>query len=134
MSINKITLPYLKNDNATAEQQEIYSRFIGHMRHVPISRMEIKVLSAIQFSADMMDFSDAYIAKELVEMGLLAPRIAFPMEFLDYVDRALLRNDFEMGAPSKALQNLASIWSVVSNKQLKLISFRHVHSIVEELV
>ncbi len=133
MSINKITLPYLEKDNTTEQQREIYSRFIGHMRHVPISRMEIKILSSIQFSADMMDSSDAYISKELVELGLRAPRIAFPIEFLDYADRALARHGFEIGAPSKAVQDLAKQWLVV-NKQLKLSTFRHVHSIVEELV
>ncbi len=128
-----ITLPHLNEQQATQEQREIYSRFLGHMRHVPISRMEIKVLSSIQFSADMMDSSDAYIAKELVEMGLRAPKIAFPQEFLNYADRALLRNSFEIGAPSEAMIELAKGWSPVK-EQLKLTSFRHVHEIVEELV
>ena len=130
---DKITLPYLEQEQAMPEQWEIYSRFFRHMRHVPISRMEIKILSSVQFCADMMYSSDAYIAKELVEMGLRAPRIAFPLEFLDYVDRASLRCGFDIGAPSDAIMQLLKQWSS-DKEQLKLTSFRHVHSIVKELV
>jgi hypothetical protein len=31
------------------------------------------------------DNSDAYVARVLVDMGLLAPRLAFPGDFLDHV-------------------------------------------------
>src|SRR5690606_29181979 len=51
-------------------ETEIFARFMRHMRNVPNSRTEIKVLSSIQFTADMMDMSDALVAKILVDMGL----------------------------------------------------------------
>ncbi len=128
-----ITLPYLDELQSTSEQWEIYSRFMGHMRHVPVSRMEIKILSSIQFSADMMYSSDAYISKELVEMGLCAPRIAFPVEFLDYADSSALRCGFDIGAPSDAMMSLIKQWST-NTEQLKFASFRHIHNVVKELV
>ena len=128
-----ITLPHLDRMLATDQQWEIYTRFVGHMRHVPVSRMEIKILSAIQFTADILDSSDAHIAKELVEMGLRAPRIAFPVEFLDYVDNALLRCGWDIGAPSEEMIELRDQW-FAPKEQLSLAPFRHVHTIVKEEV
>lgn len=93
-----------------AADMDIYSRFMRHLRHVPNSKAAIKVLSAIQFTADMMDCSDAHIAKNLVELGLRAPRMAFPAEFLRFVDAALMRSGWEVGGPSPALSELKSFW------------------------
>lgn len=95
-----------------AQDMDIYSRFMRHLRCVPNSRAEIKVLSAIQFTSDMMDFSDAHIAKMLVELGLRAPRLAFPTEFLDYADAALMRSGWEVGGPTVALDELKEFWDV----------------------
>ena len=92
------------------DEMAVYARFMRHLRHVPNSRKEIKVLSAIQFTADMLDYSDAHIAKMLVEMGLRAPRLAFPSEFLSFVDHALMRQGWEIGAPSKDILELKAYW------------------------
>ena len=88
--------------NATNEM-EIYVRFMRHLRLVPNSRMEIKVLSAIQFTADMLDITDALVAKTLVDLGLLASRKAFPTAYLEFVDKSFLRKQWDLGAPSKGL-------------------------------
>lgn len=102
-----LPLPPQKDEDA---EMEIYARFMRHLRHVPNSRTEIKVLSAIQFTADMLDYSDAHIAKVLVEMGLRAPRMAFPADYLKFADRALMRNGWDIGGPSAALNELKSFW------------------------
>lgn len=99
------------------EDRQILARFMRHVRHVPISRMEIKVLSAIQFTADMLDCSDAHIAKVLVDVGLRAPRAAFPAAFLKYADHALMREDWAIGGPNKALKDLKSHWFQTSEDQ-----------------
>ena len=62
----------------------IYERFMRHLRNIPTSRTEIKVLSAIQFTADMLGHSDAHVANTLVDFGLRAPRMAFPADFLKF--------------------------------------------------
>lgn len=103
----QLPLPPQKEQEA---ELEIYARFMRHLRHVPNSRMEIKVLSAIQFIADMLDYSDAHISKLLVEMGLRAPRMAFPAEYLRFADRALMRNEWAIGGPTPALLELKSYW------------------------
>lgn len=131
MTHSEITLPNVDVLKTCAEHREIYLRFMKHIRHVPVSRMEIKILSAIQFTADMMDSSDAHIAKELVEMGLRAPRLAFPNGFLDYADRALMRCGWDIGAPSDAIIELRDYW-FFEKPQMQLGSFRHVHAVVKE--
>lgn len=72
--------------------------------------MEIKILSAMQFTADMMGYSDAHIAKILVDCGLRAARIAFPADFLDHADQSLQRTGWEVGAPDAALNALKGYW------------------------
>lgn len=96
-----------------SEDMEIYSRFMRHIRHVPSSRTEIKILSAIQFTADMLGYSDAHISKTLVDLGLRARRMAFPASFLEYADNALMRSGWEVGGPSGSLQELQDHWGKI---------------------
>ncbi len=91
-------------------EMDVYARFMRHLRHVPSSRMEIKILSSIQFTADMMDCGDALIAKTLVDLGLKAPRRAFPVSFLDFVDRSLMRTSWENGGPQASVLKLRDHW------------------------
>lgn len=70
---------------------EIYARFMRQLRYVPTSRADIQVLTCIQFAADMMDISDAQVAKVLVDLGLRAPRSAFPIGYLSFVDRCSMQ-------------------------------------------
>ncbi len=129
----RIILPHPDKFNISEEQWIIYRHFARHLRTVPISRMEIKILSSIQFTADMLNSSDAHISKELVEMGLRAPRAAFPVEFLDYIDAALMRYGWDIGAPSKSMIELRDLW-FGCEQGMKMGSFKHVHKILEEEV
>ena len=108
---NDITLPGPppSGDEITAVRSEdgaIYSRFMNHLSCVPNTRTEIKILSSIQFTADILGYSDAHIAKTLVDLGLRASRAAFPASFLDYADNALIRTVWDIGAPSSSLKEL----------------------------
>lgn len=103
-------------------EMEIYARFMGHLRHVPNGRMEIKILSSIQFTADMMDYSDAQIAKILVDQGLRARRAAFPADFLAYADAALMRSGWDVGGPSPALLALKAHWDAIGEDKFGAFS------------
>ena len=107
----RIVLPlsYISKEMAESEM-EIFDRFMRHLRHVPNNRMEIKILSSIQFTADLTNNSDAHVAKVLVDMGLLAPRMAFPADFLRFFDQSLVRSTWSVGAPSKAMLGLLKYW------------------------
>ena len=104
-----VTLP-LPPSCENTQEMDVYARFMRHLRHVPNSRVEIKILSATQFTADMLGFSDAHIAKSLVDLGLRAPRMAFPADFLRYADQALIRSGWDVGGPSEALLALKAFW------------------------
>ncbi len=105
-----IILPLAPQGENMRSEMEIYARFMRHLRLVPNSRMEIKVLSAIQFTADMLDMGDALVAKILVDLGMLAPRKSFPMAYLDFVDKSLTRKKWDLGAPSETLTALRKHW------------------------
>ena len=119
--INRETVTLNKNNHAlplpppdTMERREdmaIYARFMRHLRHVPNSRMEIKILSAIQFTADMLDHSDAHVGKVLVELGLRAPRLSFPADFLSFMDQAMMRSSWDIGGPSENMKELKQFWN-----------------------
>jgi hypothetical protein len=99
-------------------EMDVYARFMRHLRNVPNSRMDIKILSAIQFTADMMDTGDALIAKTLVDLGLKAPRAAFPLSFLDFVDKSRMRNSWEFGAPVPSILKLGHHWDKIGENRL----------------
>jgi hypothetical protein len=105
-----IILPMPPQLDADGDDMALYARFMRHLRNVPSSRMEIKILSAIQFTADMLDHSDAHVAKVLVDLGLRAPRVAFPSEFLKFADHSLMRTGWEIGGPSMGVVGLKRHW------------------------
>lgn len=98
----------------TRFEMEIYARFMRHLRNVPNSRMDIKILSSIQFTADMLDISAEMVAKTLVDQGLRAPRTAFPGAYLDFSDRCALRQSWgtgiDLGGPPHAVMALRDFW------------------------
>lgn len=102
------------NKPDTRFELEVYARFMRHLRDVPNSRMDIKILAAIGFTADMMDVGDAMVAKTLVDMGLRAPRRAFPHSFLEFADRTQQRSawDHTSTAPD-SLVALQTHWNAI---------------------
>lgn len=120
--LDKIILP-LPPANADAKMEmEIYARFMRHLRCVPSPRFEIKILQAVQFTADILDASEELVCKVLVDLGLRAPRYAFPVSFLHYADTAMQRTDFEIGSATESLKSLNSHWSRPGMQEEKLVS------------
>lgn len=108
-----ITLPFPPVDLSAAYEMEIYARFMRHLRTVPTSRPDIRVLAAMQFVADMMDIQDADVASVLVGLGLRAPRLAFPESYLQFVDYSLMRDVHEAGRKTASLQELQDHWRMI---------------------
>lgn len=98
----------------TRFEMEVYARFMRHLRNVPNSRMDVKILAAIEFTADLMDTSDALVSKILVDMGLRGPRRAFPHGFLDFADKVLQRRVWEQGMGTPAgITAIQAHWSKI---------------------
>lgn len=123
-------LPIPPAETRDAMELEIYARFMRHLRLVPNSRMEIKILSAIQFTSDMMDLNDAIVAKTLADMGLRAPRRAFPESYLEHVDRSLMRSGWDVGGPCASSIEMKHHWDVTGED--KFAAFRREYSLLNE--
>ncbi len=128
----EIVLPLPPVMAAEGDEMALYARFMRHLRHVPNSRMEIKILSAIQFTADMLDHSDAHVAKLLVDLGLRAPRMAFPADFLKYADDSLMRTGWEVGGPSQGINELKTHWDKIGED--KFAAFRGDYPLIDARV
>ncbi len=125
-------LPLAPQGDDVRSEMEIYARFMRHLRMVPNSKMEIKVLSAIQFTADMLDLGDALVAKTLVDLGLRVPRKAFPSAYLEFVDKSFMRKAWDLGSPNEDLVELRHYWDKIGED--KFSSFRHDVKIAHETV
>lgn len=127
-----VVLPLPPQLPADGDDMMLYARFMRHLRNVPNSRMEIKVLSAIQFTADILGHSDAHVAKLLVDLGLRAPRMAFPADFLKYANQALMRTGWEVGAPTHGLIALQNHWNRTGED--KFAAFKVEHTLLDERI
>ena len=126
---SEIELP-LPPQKENALGMEVYARFMSHMRQVPHRRVEIKILSAIQFTANMMDYTDAQISKMLVDMGLRVGRDGFPADYLDFADASLMRSGWDIGGPSAGLSELKDFWDEIGED--KFAGFRRQYSLLDE--
>ena len=115
-------LPLPPESGQDRAEMDIYARFMRHLRHVPSSRTEIKILSSIQFTADMTGNSDAHVAKVLVDLGLRAGRVAFPADFLKFADSSLMRTGWEVGGPTKALMELKEYWDFIGEDKFAAVN------------
>ena len=91
-------------------EMSVYARFMRHLRLVPNSAFDIKILSSIQFTADMLNLADDYVAKILVDCGLRAPRKSFPASFLRFADQHFTREEWNLDYPNNPLFDLRNFW------------------------
>lgn len=112
-----VFLPLPPLDGADDMELEIYARFMRHVRLVPNNRVDIKILSAIQFTADILDLGDAYVCKALADMGLRAPRRAFPQSYLDHVDQTMQRSSWDVGAPCASSVDMNRFWDDIGEEK-----------------
>lgn len=110
----RIILPCLP-ESAGQVEREIHLAFFKSFRDGPNRRMETRILTAIHRAADVTDNSDAYVSRVLVDMGLMAPRLAYPADFLDHVDATLLRDRPLRSVPAAYLA-LTSHWAAIGEE------------------
>ncbi len=125
-----IILPLPPESKKAQQEMEIYARFMRHLRCVPNSRAEIKILSAIQFTADLLNVGDALIAKVLVDLGLRGTRKCFPTSYLEFIDKSLLRSGYEVGGPTRGSLALKQHWDLIGED--KFAAARREYPRVEE--
>jgi len=114
----RIILPCLV-ESAGANEREIYMAFFKSFREGQQRRMEVRILTAIHRAADETDNSDAYVSRVLVDMGLMAPRLAFPADFLDHVDATLIRDRPLRSIPA-SYTALTQHWTAIGEEMFAL--------------
>lgn len=119
---DRIILPMMPETAAEALDMAVYIRFMRHLADVPNSRLEIKILHALQFTADVTGTDVAEVAMTLVNDGLRAPRLAFPAMFLEMADAALLRDCGAIGAANAALLDLRRHWDALGEDRWEAAS------------
>lgn len=120
-----VILPVPEIAAAPRIEMEIYARFMRHLRNVVHKSSEIKILASIQFVADMLNLPDVQVTKTLVDMGLRAPRMALPSEYLDYADESLMSGAWDAGAANASLKDLQCYWRDIGED--RFAAFRKFH-------
>ena len=92
------------------EGLDLYVRFMRIVRASATTNVKAKILSAIQGAAIASGQGDGDASLLLIELGLRAPRAAFPAEFLERMDGALLRRAAGAQDLSPALRDLVIHW------------------------
>lgn len=126
---NQIELPMPPNKD-DAMLMEVYVRFMRHLRQVPHNRIEIRILSAIQFTATMVNYTDAQVSKMLVDMGLRVGRDGLPADYLEFAYNSLMRTGWEVGGPSAGLIALQQFWDDMGED--KFAAFKRQYSLLDE--
>ncbi|MCB1538687.1 MAG: hypothetical protein H6865_00110 [Rhodospirillales bacterium] len=129
----RIILPCLP-ESAGPVERDIYMGFIRALREGPSRRMEVRILTAIHRAADATDNSDAYVSRVLVDLGLMAPRLAFPGDFLDHVDANLYRLR-PLASPPPGYIALQAHWQAIGDEMAPEVgSARTAHRAIGEVV
>ena len=114
-----LPLPPCVDGNLDSQKFEmaVYARFMRHLRYSERACEAVKVLEAIRFVADLMDHSEAHIAKVLTDLGLRAPRAAYPAAYLDFADNAMACGAWQLGAADADLKALHDFWARNAEKK-----------------
>ncbi len=102
-------------------EMEVYVRFMRSIRHISNTRQNMDVLMAIQFVAEMMQIPNMQVSKILVDLGLRAPRMAFPEPYLQLIDQLAMREIHDIGYANHALRDLRHYWQAI--REDKFLSF-----------
>ena len=106
----QITLPQCMEFEGNSQNGDICIRFLRHLQVTKAQQLDHKILSAIHFTADILGHSDMHVAKVLTDLGLRAPRSAYPSDYLNFAYEALSRSVWQSGSARQPLQDLALHW------------------------
>jgi glycine cleavage system protein P-like pyridoxal-binding family len=98
-----------------AEELDTYVRFMRLLRTTRGPRADIRILRTIQSVADTTGLHDDDIAHVLVDLGLRAPRMAYPASFLQRIDAAQQRATAGMASVTTSIRSLIEHWQITEN-------------------
>jgi len=113
---NNIVLPIIEQAE-THEEKEITLIFLHYYRDLAVSSSDVRVFRAIDKAATLTGYSEAVIAKTLVNCGLRSSRRSLPQEFLNHVDMMLYRVH-----ACKSYKALKKFWSDTCGENLNIFN------------
>lgn len=114
MSHVRLPLPPGVFSPTWAVDMDVYVRFMRAMRGSIITKPEQKLLVAITTAATQManEIDESDVALTLVELGLRAPRGAFPASFVNRALDAHMRFVRRGGDFKESLKELLTLWGL----------------------
>lgn len=102
-------------------EMEIYVRFMRCLRNISNMPREMAILTALQFVADMMEMIVTEVVEILVDLGLRAPRSAFPESYVKLIDQATMQDIYDVRLSHFPLRDLRHHWQAI--REDKFLSF-----------
>ena len=102
-------------------EMEIYVRFMRCLRNVSNMQRETAILTSLQFVADMVEMPITKVVEILVDLGLRAPRSAFPEAYIKLIDQATMQDIYDVRLTHFPLRDLRHHWQAI--REDKFLSF-----------
>lgn len=111
-----LPLPPLEaiDENAKFEM-DIYVRFMRCLRSVSNLRRETAILTSLQFVSDMMEMPIKEVVEILVDLGLRAPRTAFPESYVKLIDQSTMQDIYDVRCADFPLRDLRHHWFAIAD-------------------
>lgn len=100
-------------DENTKIEMDIYVRFMRCLRNVSNLRRETAILTSLQFVSDMMELPIKEVVSILVNLGLRAPRAAFPESYVKLIDQSTMQDIYDVRCTRFPLRDLRQHWYAI---------------------
>lgn len=109
-----LPLPPLEPTDENAKfEMDIYVRFMRCLRNVSNLRRETAILTSLQFVSDMVEMPIKEVVGILVDLGLRAPRTAFPESYVKLIDQSTMQDIYDVRRSQFPLKDLRHHWQAI---------------------
>lgn len=115
-----LPLPPLEPTDTNAKyEMDIYVRFMRCLRSVSNLHREMAILTSLQFVADMMEVPLKEVVGILVDLGLRAPRTAFPESYVKLIDQSTMQDIYDVRLAHFPLRDLRHHWQSIGDDKFR---------------
>ena len=93
-----------------SSSNEYYPEFIKNLRDIGRGSKSDKVKAAIKLTAETLHISPEFVARCLVEIGVRAPKSAFPRNFVAFINGRKDKSIWEQDSLTTAQRDLLNSW------------------------
>lgn len=100
----------LTPDVSVQSGDDFYPVFLKSLREIGREIKSDTIRKAIKITAETMHISPEAASRYLVELGIRAPRSAFPRDFVRHIETRKDRSVMEQDSLTSAQRDLVSLW------------------------